>query len=51
MAAKKGCGCGKGAKAKYVTVKLAGGTEIRKKESEALKFAARHPGSKILSAA
>jgi translation initiation factor 1 (eIF-1/SUI1) len=51
MAAKKDCGCGGKAKASYVTVQLAGGTKIRKKEADALAFSARHPGSKIIKAA
>lgn len=51
MASKKDCGCGKGARAKYVTVQLAGGTKIRKKESEAQEFSDRHPGSKVIKAA
>jgi hypothetical protein len=52
MADKKDCGCGgKAAKAKYVTVQLAGGLKIRKKESEATAFAARHPGSKLIKTA
>jgi hypothetical protein len=53
MAGKKDCGCGgKAAKAKYVYVKLAGGTKIRKKEGEeATLFAARHPGSTIIKTA
>ena len=51
MAAKKDCGCGAKARAKYVQVQLAGGTKIRKKEAEAAAFDARHPGSKIIKTA
>jgi hypothetical protein len=48
MAAKKDCGCGSKLRAQRVTVKLAGGTKITKKNlQEATAYAARHPGSKI----
>ncbi len=52
MAAKKDCGCGAKLRAKRVTVQLAGGTKITKKNlEEATQYAARHPGSKVLGGA
>lgn len=50
MAAKKDCGCGSKLRGQRVTVKLAGGTKITKKNlKEATDYAARHPGAKICS--
>jgi hypothetical protein len=46
------CPCKTKGKGERVQVKLAGGTTVTKaNETEALKFAARHPGSKVIKAA
>jgi hypothetical protein len=47
-----GCPCHAKGKTERVQVKLAGGTTVTKSSlAEALKFSARHPGSKVIKAA
>lgn len=46
------CSCGKGAKGKAFKVQLPGGLTVSKaSEAEATKFAAKHPGSKVIKPA